>query len=110
VDLFGCGGKGLASFDDDTLAEVLQGGCGHLSLDLSPVGAGVGVFRVEQFGVESGFVGKKEEAFAVAVEAAEGVDVFWKTEFGQGALSGVIGGELGKDAVGFVEGKEHQSF
>jgi hypothetical protein len=64
----------------------------------------MGVFRVEQLGVQSGFVGKEKEPFAVAVEAAEGVDVFWETELRQGALSGVIGGELGEDAVGFVKG------
>jgi hypothetical protein len=63
----------------------------------------VGVFWVEEIGVESGLVGEKEEAFAVAVEAAERVDVFWEMELGQGALSGVIGGELGEDAVGFVQ-------
>jgi hypothetical protein len=62
----------------------------------------VRVFRIEEFGVESRFVGEKEESFAVAVEAAEGVDVWGKTEFGQGALSGVVGGELGEDSEGLV--------
>jgi hypothetical protein len=62
----------------------------------------VRVFRIEEFGVESGFVGEKEEAFAVTVETSEGVDVWWKTKFGQGALSGVVGGELGEDSEGLV--------
>jgi hypothetical protein len=65
---------------------------------------------IEEFGVEAWFVGEKEETFAVAVETAEGVDVFREMEFGQGALSGVIGRELGEDAEGFIEGEEHRSF
>jgi hypothetical protein len=67
VDLFGLGGEGWASFYDQAGAEFLEGGLGDLAFDLGPVGAGVGLFGVEEFGVESGFVGEKEEAFAVAV-------------------------------------------
>jgi len=70
----------------------------------------VGVCWVEEFGVESGLVGEKEESFAVAVEAAEGVDVLGEMEFGEGALSGMVGGELGEDSMGFVEGEKHQNF
>jgi hypothetical protein len=103
VDAGGLGGEGLASFYDNSGAELLEGGFGDFAFDLGPVGAGVGVFGVEEIGVESGFVGEKEEAFAVAVEAAERVDGFREAEFGQGALSGVVGGELGEDAVGFVQ-------
>lgn len=104
VDAGGLGGEGLVAFDEDAGAEFFEGGLGDFAFDLGPVGAGVGVFWVEEIGVESGFVGEKEEAFALAVEAAEGVDVFREAEFGQGALSGVVGGELGEDAVGFVQG------
>ena len=102
VDAFGFGGEGYFSFDDDTVAQFLQRIFGHLPFDLGPVSAGVGVFGVEEFGVETGFVGEKKESFAVAVEAAEGVDVFREPEFGQGALSGMIRRELGEDAVWFV--------
>jgi hypothetical protein len=77
---------------------------------LGPIGAVVSVLRIEEFGVESGFVGEKEESFAVTVETSERVDVWWKTEFGEGTLSGVVGRELGEDAVGLVEGEKHQSF
>ena len=81
----------------------MQGVFGHLPVHLGPVSAGVGVLGIEQFGVQSGFIGKKKESFTVAVEAAEGVNVFGETEFGQGALSGVVRRELGEDAVGFVQ-------
>ena len=103
VDAGGLGGEGLAAFDDNAGAKFFEGGLGDFAFDLGPVGAGVGVFGVEELGVEAGFVGEEEEAFAVAVEAAERVDGFWEAEFGQGALSGVVGGELGEDAVGFVQ-------
>jgi len=104
ADLSGFGREGLAAFYDKAGAELLEGGIGDFAFDLGPVGAGVGVFRIEEFGVEAGFVGEQEEAFAVAVEAAEGVDTGGKTEFGKGALSGVVGGELGEDAERLVEG------
>jgi len=110
VDLLGLGGERFTAFYDKAGAEFLEGGLGDLAFDLGPVGAGVGFFRVEEFGVESGFVGEKEEAFAVAVEAAEGVDVRGDAEFGEGALSGEVGGELGEDAERLVEGEEHRSF
>jgi hypothetical protein len=103
VDLMGLGGEGLASFYDNAGAELLEGGLGDFAFDLGPVSAGVRVFRVEEFGVEAGFVGEKQESFTVAVETAEGVDAFGKTEFGERALSGVVGRELGEDAVGFVQ-------
>ena len=102
ANLFGLGGESCFSFDDDTIAQFLQRIVGHLSFDLGPVSAGVGVFGIEEFRVEAGFVGQKKESFAVAVEAAEGVDVFRDTEFGQRALSGMVWRELRKDAVGFV--------
>ena len=102
VDVFGFGGESCFSFDDDTIAQFLQRFFVHLPFDLGPVSAGVGVFRIEEFGVEAGFVGKEKKSFAVAVEAAERVDVFGETEFGQGALSGVVRRELREDAVGFV--------
>jgi len=102
MDLLGLGREGFLAFYDNAGAELFQGGLGDFAFDLGPVGAGVGVGWVEEFGVESGFVGEKEEAFAVAVEAAEGVDVLGEMEFGQGALSGVVRRELGEDAVGFV--------
>jgi hypothetical protein len=103
VDAFGFSGEGCFSFDEDAGAKLFEGGLGEFAFDVGPVSAGVGVFGVEEIGVESGFVGEKEEAFAVAVEAAERVDGFREAEFGQGALSGVVGGELGEDAVGFVQ-------
>jgi hypothetical protein len=67
VDFFGLGGEGLAAFYNKAGAEFLEGGIVDFAFDLGPVGAGVGLLGVEELGVESGFVGEKEEAFAVAV-------------------------------------------
>ena len=75
MNAFRLGGESFAAFYDNAGAELLQGGFGDFAFDLGPVGAGVGVFRIEEFGVQSGFVGKKKESFAVAVEAAERVDI-----------------------------------
>ena len=100
--MFGFGGESFFSFDDDTLAQFLQRVFGHLSFNLRPIGAGVGVFRIEESGVQSGFVGKKKKPFAVAVEASEWVDILRQSEFGQRALSGMVRRELRKNAVGFV--------
>jgi hypothetical protein len=102
VDALGPGWESFAAFYDNTGADLLQGGFSDFAFDLCPVSAGVGVFRIKKFGVQSGFVGEKEKAFAVAVEAAEGVDAGGKLAFGKGALSGVVRRELREDAVGFV--------
>jgi hypothetical protein len=102
VDALGPSWESFAAFYDNAGAELLQGGFSDFAFDLGPVGAGMGVFGIEKFGVQAGFVGEKEKAFTVAVEAAEGVDVGGKLEFGQGALSGVVRRELREDAVGFV--------
>ncbi len=110
MDLLGLGGEGFLAFYDNAGAESLQRAFSHLPFHLRPVGAGVGVFWIEEFRVQSRFVGEKEESFAISVEAAEGIDVLWEIEFGESALSGVVGGELGEDAEGFVEGEEHWSF
>lgn len=102
MDLFGFGGKGFTSFDDHAGAQSLQRAFGHLAFDLRPVSPCVGVFWVEEFGIETGFVGEKKKSFAVAVEATERIHVFRESEFGQRALSGMIRRELGEDAEGFV--------
>jgi hypothetical protein len=110
MDFFCFGREGFPSFDNNAGAQLLPCAFGHLPFDLGPIGAVVSVLRIEEFGVESGFVGEKEESFAVTVETSERVDVWWKTKFGEGTLSGVVGRELGEDAVGLVEGEKHQSF
>lgn len=102
ANLFGFGGESYFSLDDDTLAQFLQSVLGHLPFDLCPISSGVRVFRIEEFGVQSGLVGKKKKPFAVAVESSERVNIFGKTEFRQRALSGMLRRELRKDAVGFV--------
>ena len=102
VDVICFGGESFASFDDHAFLQRPQCGIGHLAFDLRPISACVGVFWVEEFGIETGFVGEKKKSFAVAVEATERIHVFREREFGQRALSGMIRRELGEDAEGFV--------
>ena len=51
VDALGFGRQCHFAFDDDTLAQFLQRFVGRLALDLRPISAGMGVFRIEKFGV-----------------------------------------------------------
>jgi len=96
--------------DADAAGKLSERGIVGNAFDLHPVFAAVGVFGVEETGVETRFVGEKEEAFGVGVEATERVDVFGEVEVGERAPGGAgFGGELGKHAVGLVEGEEHRS-
>ena len=67
----------------------------------------MGVFRVEQAGVEPGFVAEKEEAFRIRIKSTKGVNIFWESKLSQGAVGGAIWGELGNHPIGFVKGEEH---
>ncbi len=59
--------------------------------------------------VEGRFVAEQEEAFAVGVEPTDGVDAFGEMEGGEGGpLGASLRGELGEDAVRFMEGKQHR--
>ena len=91
--------------------EAGKGVVGRDAFDEGPVFALVGVTGVEQAGVEAGLVGEQEEAFAVGVEAAERVNARRQargTEVGEGFPGGTrLGGKLREDAVGLVEGEEH---
>ena len=53
---------------------------------MSPVGAEMGVFRVEQASVESGFVAKKEKSLRIGIETPERVNIFWEFKFSQGSV------------------------
>ena len=67
----------------------------------------MGVFRVEQAGVEPGFVAEKEEAFRIRIKSTKGVNIFWKSKLSQGAVGGAIWCELGNHSIGFMKGEEH---
>lgn len=91
--------------DEEAALELGQGFWSGDAFDLSPVFAEVAVGGVQEFLIEGGFVAEEEEAFAIGVEAADGVDVFWEVECGEcGPLGVGLRGELGEGAVGFVEG------
>lgn len=68
----------------------------------------MGVARIEEAGVETGLVAEEQEALAVGVEAAEGVNAGGQAEVGERAPFGAgLGRELREDAVGFVEREQH---
>ncbi len=67
----------------------------------------MGVFRVEQTGVEPGFVAEKEEAFRIRIKSTKGVNIFWESKLSQGAVGGAIWGKLGNYPNGFVKGEKH---
>ena len=67
----------------------------------------MGVFRVEQAGVEPGFVAEKKEAFRIRIKSTKGVNIFWKSKLSQGAVGGAIWRELGNHSIGFMKGEEH---
>jgi sRNA-binding carbon storage regulator CsrA len=46
----------------------------------------MGVFRVEQAGVESGFVAEEEEAFRIGIETPERVNIFRESKLSQGEV------------------------
>ena len=60
VDVLGLGWESFAAFYNNAGAELLQGGLGNYAFHLGPVSAGVGIFGIEEFGVQSGFIGKKK--------------------------------------------------
>ena len=65
------------------------------------------VFRVEQAGVEPGFVAEKEEAFRIRIKSTKRINIFWESKLSQSSVGGAIWGELGNHPIGFVKGEEH---
>jgi len=100
-------GTGAVILDGDTGSELLEGFRGGNPLDLGPVGAGMAAFGIEQAGIQAGFIAEEQQALGVGIESAEGVDVGWKTEPGEGTVGRTVGGELAEDTVRFVEGDQH---
>lgn len=98
---------GAVILDGDTRGELLEGFRGGDPFDLGPVGAGVAALGIEQAGIQAGFIAEQEQALGVGIESAEGVDVGWKTEPGEGTVGRTVGGELAEDTVRFVEGDQH---
>jgi sRNA-binding carbon storage regulator CsrA len=46
----------------------------------------MGVFRVEQASVESGFVAEKEKSLRIGIETPKRVNIFWESKLSQGAV------------------------
>ena len=67
----------------------------------------MGVFRVEQASVESGFVAEEQEAFRIGIETPERVNIFWESKLSQGAVGGAIRRELGENTERLMEGEKH---
>ena len=93
---------------DAAAGEAGEGIRGRGAFNLRPVFAAMGVARIEEAGVETGLVAEEQEALAVGVEAAEGVNAGGQAEIGERAPFGAgLGRELREDAVGFVEREQH---
>ena len=103
----GPAGQGGASGDLHATGEFLQGRARGNSFHLSPVGARVSGLRIQQPGVQAGFVAQQQQSFRIGIKAAQRVDIFGETEIGEGSVVGSVGSESGKDAVRFVESKQH---
>ncbi len=67
----------------------------------------MGVFRVEQAGVEPGFVAEKEESFRIRIKSTKRINIFWESKLSQSSVGGAIWGELRNHFIGFVKGEEH---
>ncbi len=65
------------------------------------------VFRIQQLAVQARFIAEKKQTFRIRIQSSQGVNLFWKTEFREGAVRGAVGGELGKNPVGLVKGQQH---
>jgi len=111
VELADLSGAGEVVLNADAAAEEFEGFGGWAAFDLGPVGAGVGEAGIGEAVLEGAIGGEQEEAFGVAVEAAGGVDVGDLEVVREGGVGSTgLRGELGEDAVGFVEeeGAGHQ--
>ena len=63
--------------------------------------------RIEESGVEAGFVAEEEKALGVGIESAQRINVFREAKFGEGTVRGAIRSKLGKNTVRLMEGEEH---
>jgi hypothetical protein len=88
----------------DSRAEAEEGGLGGDALDLDEVGSGVCVAGVGEAVREGAVIGEDEEALAVAIEPADGVDAGDGDEGFEGGpgRDGAVG-ELGEDPIRFIE-------
>ena len=109
IEEAGAARPGAVVVDGDmTAGEKRERRGGRDTFHLRPVFPAMGVHRIEQASVETGFVAEEEEALGVGIEAAERVDVAGQTEIGEGAPAGAgFGRELREDPVGLVEGEKH---
>ena len=102
-------GQRAVVVDRDAAArEAGEGIGGRGAFNLRPVFAAMGVAGIEQPRVETGLVAEEQEALAVGVEAAEGVNAGGQAEIGERApFRAGLGRELREDAIGFVEREQH---
>ena len=77
IEQVGATGERAVIVDGEAAArEAGERGGGGDALDLRPIFPAMSVLRIEQAGVETGFVAQQQEALGVGVEATEGVNVF----------------------------------
>lgn len=58
---------------------------------------------IQEAVVHAFLVAEQQKSFRVHVETTKRVDILWKTEFGQGSLTGFVSCELAENAIGFVK-------
>ncbi len=96
-------GRGRAfALEEDAFTEALQGFFVRNALDLNPVGLGEFPPGVGHPVEDDGVIGEEHQPFAVHVQASCGVDARDGDEVREGG-SALRVGELGEDAVWFVE-------
>jgi hypothetical protein len=109
IEKEGAAGECLVGAEEEAALEAEEAFGGGDAFDLGPVFAEVAVGGMQEFGVEVGFVAEQEEAFAISIEAADGIDALGEAESGEGGpFRAGFRGELGEDAVGFVKGEQHR--
>ncbi len=92
------------SLDDETSgAQPRERILGDLALDLGVIAAWVGVFRIEEPGIQTRFIRKQEEPLAVEIEASDRINAGRKTTGRERDLTFAVLRELREHAVGFVQ-------
>ncbi len=101
--------QGPPSLYDDAFLQLPQRFRGRNSFNLRPVNPPMAVSRVQQSFVELRLVAQQQQAFAVGIEPADGINVLWKPESGQRSTIRSVRRELRNHTARFVECDQHRA-
>ena len=111
-DALDLGRAGDAVLQHDAATQLVQRRIGDVTLDLHQIGLGQLEFGVGDARLEAAVVGKQQQALAVEIEPAGGVDG-GDIDIGRQRRAvrsgGAAIGELAEDAIGFVEQQERSA-